>query len=266
MNNNAKIKRLINTISNDVSGEISSPSSAVSKQQRGKHIIECINNTGDDLDEFYLVKIIDNDNLSDTSLFIYPESDDDEEIVIYGVLQDHCFDGEIGHVLVAGETFIRIDVERETPITIGEKLYPLIAVDNVGFIGNKASGNTDLLDICIGRALSNQDVDSSLIKVNLQSIGSSDGNVKVVKAASTVNLSLSGIGGVDGTSISLGDLVLAKNQTSSSQNGVYRVSTGSWEFISQPDLVFVNSGTLSAKLLFALTGLNTYSAGCAVYG
>lgn len=49
-----------------------------------------------------------------------------------------------------------------------------------------------------------------------------------VKAASTANLTLSGTQTVDGISLIAGDRVLVKNQTTTSQNGIYVVSASAW--------------------------------------
>jgi hypothetical protein len=50
-----------------------------------------------------------------------------------------------------------------------------------------------------------------------------------VTLASTANLSLTGAATVDGTAVVTGNTVLVKNQTTNSQNGVYRaVTTGAW--------------------------------------
>lgn len=51
---------------------------------------------------------------------------------------------------------------------------------------------------------------------------------KAVKAATTVNITLSGAQTVDGISCVAGDRVLVKNQTTASQNGIYTVATGAW--------------------------------------
>jgi len=49
-----------------------------------------------------------------------------------------------------------------------------------------------------------------------------------VRAASTANLTLSGVQTVDGVSLSVGDRVLVKNQTTASANGIYVVASGAW--------------------------------------
>lgn len=49
-----------------------------------------------------------------------------------------------------------------------------------------------------------------------------------VRAASTGNLTLSGLQTVDGVSLVAGDRVLAKNQTAGAANGIYVVAAGAW--------------------------------------
>ena len=48
------------------------------------------------------------------------------------------------------------------------------------------------------------------------------------KAATTVNITLSGAQTIDGVSCVAGDRVLVKNQGTNSQNGIYVVQTGTW--------------------------------------
>lgn len=73
-----------------------------------------------------------------------------------------------------------------------------------------------------------------------------------VKAATTANITLSGEQTIDGISCVTDDRVLVKNQTTTTQNGIYYVSTGSWtrtpDFDGARDVVtgttvFVYSGT-----------------------
>lgn len=49
-----------------------------------------------------------------------------------------------------------------------------------------------------------------------------------VRAATTSNITLSGVQTIDGISVIAGDRVLVKNQSTSSQNGIYDVAAGSW--------------------------------------
>lgn len=78
-------------------------------------------------------------------------------------------------------------------------------------------------------------------------------------AATTTNISLSGAQTIDGVSVVAGDLVLVKNQSTASQNGVYTVALGSWtrhsSLNSSSDyndnfLVYVSSGTTNQKTLW----------------
>lgn len=50
-----------------------------------------------------------------------------------------------------------------------------------------------------------------------------------VRVASTANVTLSGLQTIDGVSLSSGDRVLLKNQTTPSQNGIWRCLSGSWD-------------------------------------
>ena len=56
-----------------------------------------------------------------------------------------------------------------------------------------------------------------------------------VKVASTGNLSLSGTSNVDGTTIPTGTRILVKNQTDTTQNGIYISASGSWTRAADAD-------------------------------
>jgi hypothetical protein len=70
--------------------------------------------------------------------------------------------------------------------------------------------------------------------------------VDSVKAATTGNITLSGVQTIDGYSLTLLDRVLVKDQTSQSDNGIYTVSDSGWNRIAgdslQGTLVFVENG------------------------
>ncbi len=94
-----------------------------------------------------------------------------------------------------------------------------------------------------------------------------------VRAASTGNLTLSGLQSVNGVSLVAGDRVLAKNQSAAATNGIYIVSSGAWarslDADSGPKLlgatVFVSEGdtngntewtqTTDAPITLGSTGL-----------
>ena len=77
--------------------------------------------------------------------------------------------------------------------------------------------------------------------------------------ATTTNITLSNTQTIDGISVAVGDLVLVKNQSTSSQNGVYTVASGSWtrhsSLNSSSDysnnfVIYVSSGTVNQKTLW----------------
>lgn len=79
------------------------------------------------------------------------------------------------------------------------------------------------------------------------------------RAATTANITLSGLQTVDGIVLVAGDRVLVKNQTSGATNGIYLASTGAWTRTADADgnrdivdgtLVLVRLGTASALALY----------------
>ena len=75
------------------------------------------------------------------------------------------------------------------------------------------------------------------------------------RAATTAAITLSGEQTIDGIAIVAGDRVLVKNQSTSSENGVYIASTGAWsralDFNGERDarngtLLFVTAGSSQA--------------------
>lgn len=72
-----------------------------------------------------------------------------------------------------------------------------------------------------------------------------------VRVATTANITLSGLQTIDGVTVIAGDRVLVKNQTTTSQNGVYDAAAGAWTRSTDSDtgaelvnaFYFVNSGT-----------------------
>jgi phage-related tail fiber protein len=90
------------------------------------------------------------------------------------------------------------------------------------------------------------------------------------KAATTANITLSGEQTIDGVSCVEDDRVLVKNQTDGTENGIYTVSTGNWSRALDCDgaydvvrgtRVFVNQGTVSALLSYAISTADPITVG-----
>jgi hypothetical protein len=91
-----------------------------------------------------------------------------------------------------------------------------------------------------------------------------------VRVATTANISLSGVQTIDGVSLSAGDRVLVKDQTTASQNGVYVVAAGAWSRASDFDepyevtagvFFFVEEGSTNADAGFVITSNNPQTVG-----
>lgn len=83
-----------------------------------------------------------------------------------------------------------------------------------------------------------------------------------VRAATTANITLSGTQTIDGISLTVGDRVLVKNQTTSSANGIYVVASGAWSRSTDTDtssevtsgmFCFVEEGTTNSDSGWVLT-------------
>lgn len=81
----------------------------------------------------------------------------------------------------------------------------------------------------------------------------------IAKATTTTNITLSGAQTIDGVAVVAGDIVLVKNQSTASQNGVYTVASSSWtrhsSLNSSSDyssnfIVYVQSGNLYQQTLW----------------
>lgn len=91
-----------------------------------------------------------------------------------------------------------------------------------------------------------------------------------VRAATTANITLSGTQTIDGVTLVAGDRVLVKDQTTTSQNGIYDVAAGSWARSSDADtsavvtagmFCFVEEGTVAADTGYVLTTNNPITLG-----
>ena len=82
-----------------------------------------------------------------------------------------------------------------------------------GTITNNASASTDIVNL-----------------LTLQSYAAGITWKNPVTAATTANITLVGTQTIDGVALVAGNTVLVKNQTVSSQNGIYQVNTGAWTY------------------------------------
>lgn len=90
-----------------------------------------------------------------------------------------------------------------------------------------------------------------------------------VRIASTANLGLSGLAAIDGVTPVAGNLVLAKNQTTASQNGIYIAAAGAWTrwggYNSDAQIrgsnVYVFEGTVNANTVYSNTNLTAITVG-----
>lgn len=83
-----------------------------------------------------------------------------------------------------------------------------------------------------------------------------------VRAATTANITLSGLQTIDGISVLAGERVLVKNQTTATENGLYNAASGAWTRTTDADAaaevtagltVMVEEGTTNADSQWRLT-------------
>jgi hypothetical protein len=83
-----------------------------------------------------------------------------------------------------------------------------------------------------------------------------------VRAATTANITLSGLQTIDGISVTAGQRVLVKNQTTTTENGLYNAASGAWSRTTDADqnaevtaglTVMVEEGTTQADSQWRLT-------------
>lgn len=126
--------------------------------------------------------------------------------------------------------------------------------DNVLYIGDT---NTDAVAVngggtwgSITGTITNQ---TDLVDYIAQQVTGLDAKGSV-KAATTTNITLSGTQTIDGVALVASDRVLVKNQTTTSQNGIYVVAAGAWARAADMDdwlevpsaFTFVEEGTTLA--------------------
>jgi hypothetical protein len=95
--------------------------------------------------------------------------------------------------------------------------------------------------------------------------GSVNEDVAVARLTTTANITLSGAQTLDSVAVANNDIVLVKNQSSSTTNGRYKVNTsGAWTFVDLPSFVVIKEGTLYARTAWIKTATYTYSGLAAI--
>ena len=93
-----------------------------------------------------------------------------------------------------------------------------------------------------------------------------------VRAATTANITLSGVQTIDGVALTVGDRVLVKDQTAAAQNGIYLVAAQSWTRATDADngtklssgaRVAVEEGAVNAGKVWYLSTTGSISIGTA---
>lgn len=117
---------------------------------------------------------------------------------------------------------------------------------SVAFTADQSLGGFKVTNV--GTPTSNSDVAT---KAYVDSVAQGLSTKTAVRVATTANITLSGTQTIDGVSVIAGDRVLVKNQTTTTQNGVYDVASGAWARSTDSDtgtelvnaFYFVQSGT-----------------------
>lgn len=101
---------------------------------------------------------------------------------------------------------------------------------SVAFTADQSFGGNKVTNI--GTPTSNTD---AATKAYVDSVAQGLNVKTAVRVATTANITLSGTQTIDGVALSVGDRVLVKNQTTTSQNGTYDVSSGAWSRSADSD-------------------------------
>lgn len=135
------------------------------------------------------------------------------------------------------------------------------------FTANQSMGSNRLTDL----AAPVNDNDAAR-KIDIDNAAAGIDSKEAVRAATTADITLSGIQTIDGVSLQAGDRVLVKNQTNATENGIYVVDAASWSRSSDFDgsptsevrggaLTYVTEGTVSANTSYRLSGTGELAVG-----
>ena len=234
-------------------------------------VINAVNYTGEAIEPFTCVNLVESDFESQILRFYYAEDIDEDEYCIYGSLLNYTPDGQTGMVQISGRALLRI-YKGAIPIIVGEKLYPLPnAVGTKGLVSTIGNSG-DCIGNGIGRALKLEGTNTVLMEVYLGGVGGGGGTVSGynVRVATTGSITLNDLQIVDGISLAVGDLVAVWNQADPIENGMYEVAeegeeegSGDWTLDEAFDLdslykpIFVGEGNKFGRTEFFVTDTDT---------
>ena len=136
---------------------------------------------------------------------------------------------------------------------------------SVAFTGEQSMGNHKLTNLAAPVSAN----DAARL-VDIQNASAGISAKEPVRAATTVNVTLSGAQTVDGVSLVAGDRVLVKAQTTGSENGIYVVAAGAWTratdsntsaLMKSGTYCFVTEGILNADSGWILSTDGTITLG-----
>lgn len=187
-----------------------------------------------------------------------------------GAFSTRTFAGTAGHITVTNGDGVAGNptFDLATVTNAGGGSFLKFAIDSYGRVtGTSAVGASDISSLVDTRYLQLSggvmtgaltlaaDPSSALhaaTKQYVDSIAAGISYKQSVRAATTANITLSGVQTIDGVNLVAGDRILVKNQTNAWFNGIYAVSSGSWARTSDADdnndliggvTVWVNEGT-----------------------
>lgn len=187
------------------------------------------------------------DDAQSSRIFLIRTPVAESDTAWFGITAEPIPQNKGGRVYLAGVCLARV-------LNPDSQWY-LEVVDGQTYLAGVASGSAqklweDTVDLGGG-------VHLALVRFPVGGGGSED--MAVCHAASTANLTLSGLDAVDGVTIVEGHWVLAKDQSTPSQNGVYRVRGAAWTKIAQTPVCHILGGTANGRMTFMQSAANTYS-------
>lgn len=201
------------------------------------------------------------------SLGIVPNSGADISPALNPAMQTLSAQGG-GTVVFPGGTFLTSGLTLPSNVFIrgaglGTTVIKLITGSNIGAV----IAGQNAYSLATGPWQSRTATLSGVFNVGIRDL-TVDANkaLYTVRAATTANITRSGALTIDGVALVPGDMVLVKNQTTASQNGIYFVQSGTWTRVGWVTLendvgVYVTSGTANGAKYFLLTTPNPITVG-----